>query len=44
VPKQTPALGGTLNIGNPAGAAWMMGLLVGLPIFIMIVMGLTIRR
>ena len=44
VPKQTPALGWTLNIGNPAGAAWMMGLLVGLPIFVMVVLGLTIRR
>ncbi len=44
VPKQIPAMGWTLNIGTPAGAAWMMGLLVGLPIFILIVMGLTLKR
>lgn len=44
VPKKIPAMGWTINIGTPAGAAWMFGLLVGLPIFIVILMGLTLNR
>ncbi|MFM1902144.1 MAG: hypothetical protein RLZZ440_44 [Planctomycetota bacterium] len=44
VPKRIPAMGWTLNIGTRAGAAWMVALLVGLPIFMVIVMGLALRR
>ena len=32
VPKSIPALGWTLNLGQPAGARWMLAFLVGLPL------------
>jgi uncharacterized membrane protein len=34
VPKQIPAMGWTLNMGQPGGVAWLMGIVVGLPLLI----------
>jgi len=30
-------LGWTLNIGRPAGAYWLLGFLIGLPVFIVVI-------
>lgn len=35
VPKSVPALGWTVNVGHPAGARWLMLLLL-LPTFVML--------
>ena len=40
VPKRVPAWGWTINLGHPAGAWWLVGLLAGLPL----VAGLLARR
>ena len=34
VPKSIPAFGWTLNLGKPAGARWLLGFLVGLPLLL----------
>ncbi len=34
VPKPIPWMGYTLNLGKPAGAYWLLGFLVGLPLCI----------
>lgn len=44
VPKSVPALGWTLNLGARAGASWMIALMVGLPVLMIALMGLAIRR
>jgi len=44
VPKSVPAMGWTLNLGTKAGACWMIGILVGLPVLMIALMGLAIRR
>jgi hypothetical protein len=36
VPKRIPWMGYTLNLGKPAGVAWLIGFLVGIPAFIII--------
>ncbi len=33
VPKSIPWMGWTLNIGTRAGAAWLLGIIIGLPIW-----------
>ena len=39
VPKRIPSMGSTMNLGKPAGVAWLTGFLIGIPlIFIMIVL------
>jgi len=35
VPKQIPALGWTLNLGQPGGVFWMTAFIVGLPLSIL---------
>ncbi|CAA6695101.1 MULTISPECIES: DUF5808 domain-containing protein [unclassified Lentimonas] len=37
VPKSIPWMGWTLNLGKPAGARWMIGFLIGLPLAVIIV-------
>ncbi len=41
VPKQIPTMGWTINIGKPAGAAWLFGIIVGLPLLIILVQALA---
>jgi len=40
VPKSIPWMGWTLNLGKPAGARWMIGFLIGLPLSVIIVAAL----
>jgi hypothetical protein len=35
-------MGWTLNLATRAGACWMLGFLIGLPVLIILVMGLAI--
>lgn len=42
VPKSIPWMGWTLNLGRPAGAYWLVGFLVGLPLF-MIVLAIVMQ-
>jgi hypothetical protein len=44
VPKSIPWTGWTLNLGTRAGARWMIGLLIGLPLFMILLMSLVVRR
>lgn len=44
VPKSIPWTGWTLNLGTRAGARWMIGLLIGLPLFMIFLMSLVVRR
>lgn len=41
VPKSIPWMGWTLNLATRTGAMWMIGLLIGLPIFVIVVMSLA---
>ena len=41
VPKKIPAMGWTLNLGQPAGARWLLGFLVGLPLLIIVIVVAT---
>lgn len=34
VPKSIPWMGWTLNIGRPAGAYWLLGFIIGLPLVV----------
>ena len=43
VPKSIPWMGWTLNIGTTAGALWMIGFLVGLPMLV-ILLGIIIPQ
>jgi uncharacterized membrane protein len=36
VPKQIPAMGWTLNLGQSGGVFWMVGFLVGIPLLIVL--------
>ena len=38
VPKRIPWMGRTLNLGKPAGVAWLIGFLVGIPLFVAILL------
>jgi uncharacterized membrane protein len=37
VPKQTPWMGCTLNLGKSAGVAWLIGFLLGIPVLILLI-------
>jgi len=37
VPKQTPWMGSTLNLGKSAGVAWLVGFLLGIPALILLI-------
>ena len=41
VPKSIPWMGWTVNLGSRAGAFWMIGFLVGLPLLIVLLMSFT---
>jgi uncharacterized membrane protein len=41
VPKAIPGMGWTVNMGKRAGAFWMLGLLVGIPVLIILALSLT---
>jgi len=43
VPKQIPALGWTVNLGRPGGLAWLLVVLLGLPLFTLAVCLLAMR-
>ncbi|MFA5203854.1 MAG: hypothetical protein WC708_05550 [Lentisphaeria bacterium] len=38
VPKSVPCMGWTLNLGRPAGARWLMGILIGEPVLLVVVL------
>jgi uncharacterized membrane protein len=44
VPKSIPWMGWTLNLGKPAGARWLLGFLVGLPILIVVIFIATLKK
>jgi uncharacterized membrane protein len=44
VPKSIPWMGWTLNLGTRAGACSLIGLLIGLPLLMILLMSLGIRR
>ncbi len=44
VPKSIPWMGWTLNLGTPAGAGWMLGFLIGLPLLPILVIILAIGK
>jgi uncharacterized membrane protein len=44
VPKSIPWMGWTLNIGRTAGAYWLLGFLIGLPIFIILMQSVAAGR
>ena len=44
VPKSIPWMGWTLNIGRTAGALWLRGFLIGLPIVIIVIVALGLSR
>ena len=37
VPKSIPWMGWTVNIGKPAGACWLLGFIIGLPVIIIVI-------
>jgi len=43
VPKSIPWMGWTLNLGKPAGARWLVGFFAGVPIFIIVILILTMK-
>jgi len=43
VPKRIPWMGSTINLGKPAGAAWLIGFLVGIPALIVISILLIVK-
>lgn len=42
VPKSIPWMGWTLNLGTRAGASWMIGLLIGAPLLMALLMSLAV--
>lgn len=44
VPKKIPCLGWTLNLATAAGARWLFGFLVGLPLFVILLMILALAN
>jgi len=34
VPKQMPCLGWTINLGRPGGLAWLLAIILGLPLLV----------
>jgi len=43
VPKRIPWMGSTMNLGKPAGVAWLTGFLVGIPLIFIIIALLGIK-
>lgn len=43
VPKSIPSMGWTLNLGTRAGACWLLGFLIGLPLLTVLLMILLCR-
>jgi uncharacterized membrane protein len=43
VPKSIPWMGWTLNIGTTAGACWLLGLVIGLPVLVIAIQALAHR-
>jgi uncharacterized membrane protein len=43
VPKRIPWMGSTMNLGKPAGVAWLTGFLIGLPLLFAIFMLISIK-
>ena len=41
VPKSIPWMGRTINLAHSAGACWLLGFIIGLPLFIIALMALT---
>ena len=41
VPKSVPWMGWTLNLGRRAGAMWMLGFFIGIPMFIIVIASLS---
>ena len=37
VPKQNLKMGCTLNLGKSAGVAWLIGLLLGIPVLVLLI-------
>ncbi len=37
VPKRAPGLGWTINLGRPGGVAWLLAVILGLPLLVLIV-------
>ena len=37
VPKQIPWMGSTPNLGRSAGVAWLIGFILGIPLFILFI-------
>ena len=37
VPKQIPLLGWTINLGKTAGVYWLLGAVIGVPLFVIAV-------
>jgi uncharacterized membrane protein len=33
VPKRIPSMGSTLNLGRRSGVAWLVGFMIGIPVF-----------
>jgi uncharacterized membrane protein len=44
VPKSVPWMGWTVNLGTRAGACWMLGFLIGLPVLMIVLMMPTCVR
>jgi uncharacterized membrane protein len=42
VPKSNPIMGFTFNLGTRAGAMWMIGLMVGIPLLIIAITVLSV--
>lgn len=41
VPKQLPWMGWTVNLARTAGVFWLMGVLVGIPLLVIVIVLLT---
>ena len=37
VPKRIPWMGTTINLAKPSGVAWLIGFILGIPLFIVVV-------
>lgn len=37
VPKRIPWMGATVNLAKPGGVAWLIGFIIGIPLFIVVV-------
>ena len=44
VPKKIPCMGWTLNLATAAEALWLLGFLIGLPLFVILLMILALAN